>query len=590
MEGQWPCLWQFRRMRCFRHLLIHAIVALVCVFGALPGSAQVLPSLPKSSPGTSVPGVKQEGVFLTAPVTVDGAPVFRIASPATPSGGELPINVRLLYVQNAIAQILAEKDGGGTIWDPKTFKLIVDQVDKQQTLVATDSKHKGETGEVPILTVTSADAQYNNLPAPMLAEQWRGQLEHALSVALQKRQPQRIRQNLDALIRVSVALIVLTLAAAFGWLFLKRREAVLKKRIEDRQQQAEEVQAQASSGNGVSQDHQRRRLLATAIRAAEPERRLQRVHATMGFLVWIVASLWLAAVTWALLLFPQTTPYGQLIIHSTSNVLFIWIAAAVLNKLFDLIIVLMAEAYSRRGVTSEAKARHLLRAPTISKSVGGFKTFAVIFIAALATLSAINIPVASVVTIGGIAALAIGFAAQSLVRDFLNGMLVLFEDQYVVGDYVMIGDYNGIVENLTLRVVQIRDVRGHLITIPHSAVSQVVNASRNWSRVDFRIPIDAEADFEKAKEVLRSTIESLAKESNWRSSIIQPVEWIGIENISKNGIVLRAAVRTAPLRQFELNRVLNERVLDAFQREGIPLGADPLGPPVPSVQASPSPL
>lgn len=589
LEGRGPCLLQFRRVRPLRYLLVHALCAIVFAFPALPAHAQLLPSLPKASPPAAAPGIKQEGLFLTGPVTVDGTPVFRIASAVSPTSGELPINVRLLYVQNAISQLLAVKDGGGTIFDPDSFKVLVDRVGQQETLVATDAKHNGEAGEVPILTVTSVDAQYANAPASILAEQWRNQLQSALIAALKKRQPQEIRHNLTALVRIAIALFVLTAAGIAALLYLRRREAVLKKRVAERHEKIGQAQADASS-NGATDHSHRRRFLAMAIRAAGPEQRLQRVHAYSGFILWILALLWLGTVTWALLLFPQTTPYGQLVAHSALNVLFIWIAAALLTKIGDLIIVPFSEAYARRGTNTEDKARHLLRAPTIARSLSGFKSFVITFVAALATLSALNIPVASVVTIGGVAALAIGFAAQSLVRDFLNGMLVIFEDQYVVGDYIMVGDYNGIVENLSLRVVQIRDTRGNLITIPHSAVTQVVNASRNWSRIDFRIPVDPEADVKKAFETLRETIESVAKEPEWRGAFLKPVEWMGMESPSKNGLVLRASVRTAPLRQFELNRVLNERVCAAFHEEGIPLGADPLGLPAPPVQGSPSPL
>ena len=212
------------------------------------------------------------------------------------------------------------------------------------------------------------------------------------------------------------------------------------------------------------------------------------------------------------------------------------------------------------------------------------------FIAILVTLGVLNIPIASVVTIGGIAALAIGFAAQTLVKDVLNGLLVLVEDQYVVGDYVMIGDYNGIVENLTLRVLQLRDSRGYLITIPHSAVAQVVNASRNWARIDYRIAVDPGTDLTKAIATLRDTLDDLSTDREWRGAILEPIEWVGVERIASNGIVLRASIRTAPLRQFDVRREINARMFKAYKDGGIALGVDPLGPPAPTPQGSPDPV
>jgi moderate conductance mechanosensitive channel len=155
---------------------------------------------------------------------------------------------------------------------------------------------------------------------------------------------------------------------------------------------------------------------------------------------------------------------------------------------------------------------------------------------------------------------------------------------------VMIGDYNGIVENLSLRVVQLRDMRGYLITIPHSAVTQVVNASRNWARIDYRVAIDAGAALEKAISTVRAMLEELGRDDAWRDAIVEHVEWIGVERVAANGVVLRASIRTAPLRQFELRRVINERVFEALKDAGIALGVDPLGPPTPAPQGSPDPV
>jgi small-conductance mechanosensitive channel len=176
-----------------------------------------------------------------------------------------------------------------------------------------------------------------------------------------------------------------------------------------------------------------------------------------------------------------------------------------------------------------------------------------------------------------------------LVRDCLNGLLVLTEDQYVVGDYVMIGPYNGIVEALTLRVVQIRDALGNLVTIPHSSVTQVANASRSWARVDYRVPIDPRSDVNSALATLREAIESFADDEKWGPSVLEPVESIGVETLSQLGIVLRVGVRTAPLRQFELRRAINARVHERFATAGIALGVDPLAP-IPNVATiSPDP-
>jgi len=165
---------------------------------------------------------------------------------------------------------------------------------------------------------------------------------------------------------------------------------------------------------------------------------------------------------------------------------------------------------------------------------------------------------------------------------------VLIEDQYVVGDYVIVDQWSGVVEHMTLRVVQIRDASGNLITIPHGQVTQVVNCSRNWSRVDYRVPIDPRADVDKAIAILRSTVEAVAGDESYHGWFLDPVELIGVDAVSSSGIVLRVSIKTAPLRQFELKRQINLRVVDQFRAAGIAFGIDPKATVSMSLNAGPA--
>ncbi|MDP9025487.1 MAG: hypothetical protein M3N13_08950, partial [Candidatus Eremiobacteraeota bacterium] len=338
-------------MRLFRPLFKHGILAVVFALATAAASAQSLPALPKATPGAGgIFGLRQEGLFVTAPLTVDGAPVFRIAAPAVTTGGELPIDVRLLFVQNAITQILSEKEGRGTVYEPGSLKISVDRVGAQQTLVATDAAH---ANEVPILTITSADAQFARLSDDALAEQWRPLLQAALVTALDKRQPAVIRNNLDKLVRAAAILIASTVLGFFLWTLLRRRIVTLKRRLAERKEQADREGSQSAQS---AQTTQRRRVLALALRAAGPDQELQRVRALAGFIVWSLILAWAATTTWALLLFPQTTAVGQVILHTAASIAFIWIAAGLINKIADLIIVRFADVYAQGGVTSESRA------------------------------------------------------------------------------------------------------------------------------------------------------------------------------------------------------------------------------------------
>jgi small conductance mechanosensitive channel len=326
--------------------------------------------------------------------------------------------------------------------------------------------------------------------------------------------------------------------------------------------------------SGPDAPRRRRRFLAIALRTVEPARRLALYRAVREALVWVVLLAWFVAITWSFSLFPQTTPLARRLSHGAFTVAGTLIATGLLNRIIDILIARAAGAWQLRAFgSSEDRARQLLRVPTIARAIGGFKTFVLALIALLAVLGEIGVPISSVITIGGLTAIALSLAAQSTVRDLVNGFLVLFEDQYVVGDFVTIDKYSGIVERLTLRMAQIRNAGGDLITIPHSSVTSVANESRNWSRVDFRVPVDPASDLDRAVALVRDAVEALAREEPYRQAILHPIEWIGIDDLNKEWALVRASVRTAPLRQFELRRELYARVHKAFAESGIALGA-----------------
>ena len=482
-------------------------------------------------PGLAPTAVPRATLFATAPVTIDGSTVLRIAAPSSPSPDSMPIEMRSFLIAGAISQLLStDPDNGKTTYDPASFKVSAQKEGSEEVLVATDARH---ATSYPVLTVTTDDARRANLTVADLAQQWQASLQAALVSALERRQPEAIHRNTELIIWAAAALAVLTLVCIILFRFLRNR------------------------------------TVATTV-------------------AWIVPLLWLAAIAYALLQFPQTVGYGQAVVRLAGLVALVWIGAFVADRLIATAIRQSVHWWATIGPPG-AQARSLLRVPTMSNALAGFSTVIIVVIAVLATLSVLQVPVASVVTVGGIAAVAIGFAAQSLVRDCLGGLLVLFEDQYVEGDYVMIGDYNGIVEHLTLRVVQIRDSRGNLITIPHSAAIQVVNSSRTWSRVDYRVSVEAGSDLHKAMDVLRETLEGLRNDLRWHEMIVEPIEWIGVEDMSRNGVVLRAVIRTTPLRQFEVRREINLRVYENLAKAGIALGNNPSAPFVTAPESSPDP-
>ncbi len=555
-----------------------SILMLAAALGATPKAAAAQPppllaqlTLPTAAPEPAVSDVVVSGLYETAPITIDGTPVLRVGAALAGPVTQIPLATRIADIQTVLNELLAESGSAGQsapVYDPATLRVHVKREGDVAVLEAVDAKHPDP---LPVVTVTNIDARANGTNVDGLAAGWQASLQSALIRALELRQPASERRSLERITDLAIILVAITLTV-FGIV------RVLRLQMEHTEREVAERSKTAAAQAPIAAEkpeasRQRRRFFAISLRNLEPERRLTLFAAITESMQWALLLAWFIAITWSLSQFAQTTSLAQSITHGALGVAGIVIVTGLINRIVDIAIARAAAAWRlRRFSSSDDRARLLLRIPTIARALAGAKTFVLVFFAVLLIFNQIGVPIGSVVTIGGLAAIALSLAAQNFVRDFLNGFLVLFEDQYVVGDFVTINAYSGSVELLTLRMVQIRDAAGDLITIPHSSVVNVVNQSRNWSRVDYRVPVDPAADILKAVEIVRTEIEKLSKEGDWTHGISSPLEWIGIDALSKDGVIVRASIKTAPLRQFELRRLINERVRTAFALAGIALG------------------
>lgn len=567
-----------RYVRTLVALVAAAGVVLILLTTKLAALGQTLPLPGAAGPG-SLPGIEQHGLFTTAPVGLDGVTLFRVTV-ETSAPNQLSAAGRVADISTALGQVLATVDSPGretaTVYDAASLRVHVIHSGLADALEVVDARH---TDPLPIVTITAVDAQYNQTTIDALATDWQGKLQSALIRALALRQPAAQRRGISRVLAVTAGMLVLSLLVLGLRALLERRIGAVARELEERARAIAE-EASSAPAEAAAAPQRRRRFLALSLRAVKPESRLRIDRAAAESLLWALALAWCVAVTWALTLFAQTAPLAQQLMRGAFRIVVTIVVVALINRILDAVIMRVASVWrSSPFMTSDDKARRLLRIPTIAQALGSFKTFVLVFVAILGVLSQVGVPIGSVVTIGGLAAIALSLAAQNFVRDFLNGFLVLFEDQYVVGDYVTINTYSGIVEVLTLRMVQIRDTDGRLITVPHSATSAVVNQSRNWSRVDYRVPVDPASDVLAALEVVRDAIEALSRENEWRDVVLEPIEWIGIDALSRDWAIVRAVVKTAPLRQFAFRHAINARVRTDFATAGIALGAQIPGIP-----------
>jgi small conductance mechanosensitive channel len=294
---------------------------------------------------------------------------------------------------------------------------------------------------------------------------------------------------------------------------------------------------------------------------------LRQLSSVALIAVWVAIAIWLLGIRQ-----PTRALAADLTSRSTRLVL-LWLVLLLLDAVLTTGIVRVADNLeSGLFVSAAARARLALRRSTIVRAAENLKSIALWVIAIIATLSILSVSAASVLTIGAVIAFALSFAMQNLIKDYLNGFLILAEDQYAIGDYITINAFSGTVEDLTLRITRLRADDGRLVTIPNSSVSAVENQTRTWSRIDFKVAISPSSDIARACTVLGATLEEIAKDPKWRRSIMEAPQVLGVDDISHAGIVLRAWIKTIPEEKARLTREINRQVSETFRKEKIGLG------------------
>jgi small-conductance mechanosensitive channel len=190
-------------------------------------------------------------------------------------------------------------------------------------------------------------------------------------------------------------------------------------------------------------------------------------------------------------------------------------------------------------------------------------------IAGFAVLGDLGINLAPLLASAGVVGVAIGFGAQNLVRDYLSGIFMLVEDQYGVGDVITVGNATGTVENVTLRITRVRDVNGIVWHIRNGAIETVGNESQGWARAVIDFPVPFESDLVTIRNVLQATGDAMWNEPTWRAVMLEAPEVWGAQEISSDGVLMRIVAKTAPLRQWEVEREMRARVKAALHQAGI---------------------
>jgi len=216
---------------------------------------------------------------------------------------------------------------------------------------------------------------------------------------------------------------------------------------------------------------------------------------------------------------------------------------------------------------TEVSLRAEQRMNALTSVLRSIATAVIFTIAGFLIVGEFGLNLAPLLAGAGIVGIALGFGAQSLVKDFLSGMFILVEDQFGVGDIVDLDQQtSGTVEAVSLRTTRLRSVDGTVWHVPNGDIRRVGNKSQHWSRALLDIEVAYETDIEQAKGVIKRVADTLWHE---RDDILEEPEVWGVEKLGPNAIVIRLVVKTRPADQYDVSRQLRQRLKEAFDAEGI---------------------
>jgi moderate conductance mechanosensitive channel len=218
--------------------------------------------------------------------------------------------------------------------------------------------------------------------------------------------------------------------------------------------------------------------------------------------------------------------------------------------------------------------RRALRAETIGAVLRSVISVLIWATAGIMILDEVGVNLAAIGIGVSIIGVALGFGAQTVVRDFLAGIFMLIEDQYGVGDVIDTGVASGTVEGVSLRTTRLRDGEGVVWHVANGEIRRVGNKSQQWSRVLLDITVAYDADLERATEVIKRAAYAVASERDLASVITEEPEVWGIESVESDHVVIRLAVKTQPLEQWRVARALRARLKAALDDAGIPPTSD----------------
>lgn len=594
---------------------------------------QIDPNLPINSKPFSL-GIQRNlsgsiGNLNYTTVRVDGQPIFLIAVPTGNGSKEGDSSLSpILYRQQRIESKLEEIIQRG--FDPETLTVASSILNGATIIQISDDKNLRPQ---ILRTITNADAELYALTPEELASETVEQVRNALLRAQQERTPEALKEQIRVAITIILIMVSISLCLLFLYRWLGHRIYLLKQAMtclikvenEDVNFDSRRVDPEifddlfelprhsflfrifdritifmyyvgaycktilfGKTGQGDTEknppiifslnNYQIFKNILQLLQGKDIylffKNRLKQVIFTRRLLIFFLFIVWIRSMAFLLQVFPNTRWAGKQLSGTPISLILIWLSVVILVKISDFLIESFFHSLENdyTALQSSKYARQKIRVNTIGNALRGINLVVCIFGGLVTSLSLFDIPVTTVLAGAGIIGFAVSFGSQNLIKDLIAGISNLTNDALAINDFVIINNFEGVVEDMNLFVTRIRCPNGDLVTIPNGAIGTVCNQTKDWSRVDYSITVAADADAQKAIAVLQQVALGLYHDPWWHPKMMQTPELKGIEEISHQGIRIRIWLKTLPGEQWDVARELRLRVKAAFEEQGVPMG------------------
>ncbi|MDJ1172422.1 mechanosensitive ion channel family protein [Roseofilum sp. BLCC_M154] len=539
-----------------RPIAIGIAIALLSLF--LPHfSPPAYPQIPNLLRGNQISKVTSDSSKLVyGTITLNGRKLFDVA--ARPSLAErtgrrkTPLQQRIDRIEGNLKQVIT------TGFNPETLQITAKEYDQYTVLTASDPP---QLQPIKILSITETDSELYGQPISRLTSNAIEGLKKILIQGYQELQPSYIHRQIKISLGIFAFTILLSLILIYVEILIKSR---FKKTTQNQitQEQASASPEESTLGNE----------LAILDRDLNQKEQKEIFRLKNQVLHWLQLLLWLGSLSLVLWRFPFTRPLGNWLFDLPVLLIFFVLATHMaiegsfvgLNHLSKILI-------EHQATSEEDSYRMSLRVKSFTPIIKGTIALSFLGLGTLLILNTLGIPLAPILGGAGILGFAISFGSQTLIKDTLNGCLILFEDQYAIGDFITINEFFGRVENLNLRITSLRTREGGLITIPNSEIRVVQNSSKDWARKKISIYVSYKTDVDYALKLLDDLAKDLWHDPDWNDKIIE-AEVRGVDSIDAGGTCIGVRFETKPgIYRYAIREYLR-RVKKTFDRQGLELG------------------